>query len=191
LAETDHDLIIRGGTIVDGSGRPAYVGDVAIDGEWIVAVGEVSGRGRREIAAKGLLVTPGFVDIHTHYDGQMIWSDRLTPSSQHGVTTVLTGNCGIGFAPCRAADREALIRMMEGVEDIPEAVTAEGLDWSWETFPQFLDAVERRGHDIDIAARRGRRRHLQIACSSQFDRSAHSQFRSRGKRTAGDCRCAG
>jgi len=145
------DMIIRGGRIVDGSGGPAYVGDVAVRGEWIVAVGKVEGTARREIDATGLLVTPGFVDLHTHYDGQIIWSDRLSPSSDHGVTTILTGNCGIGFAPCRRGDEDALISMMEGVEDIPEAVASAGLTWDWETFPQFLDAVERRPHDINVA----------------------------------------
>lgn len=146
-----HDIIIRGGTIVDGSGQPAFIGDIAIDGEWISEVGNVSGTGVREIDATGLLVTPGFVDIHTHYDGQLIWSEYMSPSSNHGVTTVVTGNCGIGFAPCRPDDHLKLIELMEGVEDIPEPVTSAGLDWSWETFPEFLDAVDRRKHDIDVA----------------------------------------
>lgn len=146
-----HDLVIRGGTIVDGSGEPAFVGDVAIDGEWISAVGTVPGKGRREVDANGMLVTPGFTDIHTHYDGQLIWSEYLVPSSNHGVTTVVTGNCGIGFAPCRPADQGKLVELMEGVEDIPEPVTTAGLDWNWETFPEFMDAAERRGHDIDYA----------------------------------------
>jgi len=151
MAEKQHDLVIRGGTIVDGSGNPSFVGDVAIDGEWISAVGVVPGQGRREVDARGLLVTPGFTDIHTHYDGQLIWSEYLAPSSNHGVTTVVTGNCGIGFAPCRPADQEKLVELMEGVEDIPEPVTTAGLDWSWETFPEYMDAAERRGHDIDYA----------------------------------------
>ena len=146
-----HDLVIRGGTILDGSGEPAFVGDVAIDGEWISAVGTVPGKGRREVDASGMLVTPGFTDIHTHYDGQLIWSEYLVPSSNHGVTTVVTGNCGIGFAPCRPADKAKLVELMEGVEDIPEPVTTAGLDWNWETFPEFMDAAERRGHDIDFA----------------------------------------
>ncbi|MCX7863719.1 MAG: amidohydrolase family protein [Novosphingobium sp.] len=152
MSDPQFDLVIRGGTIVDGSGAPAFAGDVAISGEWIAAVGEVAGRGRREIDAEGLLVTPGFVDIHTHYDGQLIWSQRLSPSSDHGVTTVVTGNCGIGFAPCRPQDRQALVELMEGVEDIPESVATAGLTWDWESFPQFLDAIERRPHDIDFAA---------------------------------------
>ncbi len=146
----DYDLVIRGGTIVDGSGAPSYVGDVAMQDGWIVATGQVEGKGKEEIDAKGLLVTPGFVDIHTHYDGQVIWSDRVSPSSDHGVTTVMMGNCGIGFAPCRPTDREALIKLMEGVEDIPGVVTSEGLTWDWESFPEFLSAIERRPHDIDV-----------------------------------------
>jgi N-acyl-D-aspartate/D-glutamate deacylase len=146
----DFDLVIRGGTIVDGSGAPSYTGDVAVKDGWIVATGNVDGKGKEELDAKGLLVTPGFVDIHTHYDGQVIWSDRISPSSDHGVTTVMIGNCGIGFAPCRPTDREALIKLMEGVEDIPGAVTSEGLTWDWESFPEFLSAIERRPHDIDI-----------------------------------------
>jgi N-acyl-D-amino-acid deacylase len=145
------DLIIRGGTIVDGSGGPSRTGNVAVRDGWIVAVGEIEGSVRREIDATGLLVTPGFVDLHTHYDGQIIWSDRLSPSSDHGVTTILTGNCGIGFAPCRRGDEDDLISMMEGVEDIPEAVASAGLTWDWETFPQYMDAVERRPHDINVA----------------------------------------
>ncbi len=146
----EFDLVIRGGTNVDGSGGPRFTGDVAVNDGWIVAVGNVEGRGQEEIDAKGLLVTPGFVDIHTHYDGQSIWSDRLNPSSDHGVTTVMMGNCGIGFAPCRPSDRQELIEMMEGVEDIPGAVTSEGLPWDWETFPDFMDALDRRARDIDV-----------------------------------------
>ncbi|WP_174275126.1 N-acyl-D-amino-acid deacylase family protein [Sphingomonas bacterium] len=148
----DYDLLIRGGTIVDGSGKPSFVGDVAVRGDLIVAVGEVTGSAAREIDAVGLIVTPGFVDIHTHYDGQLIWSDRMAPSSDHGVTTVMTGNCGIGFAPCRPADRMKLIELMEGVEDIPEPVTSAGLTWDWESFPDFLEAVDRRRRDVDVIA---------------------------------------
>jgi N-acyl-D-aspartate/D-glutamate deacylase len=146
----EFDLVIRNGTIVDGTGRERYVGDVAVSDGWIVQTGSVQGRGREEIDATGLLVTPGFVDIHTHYDGQSIWSDRLNPSSDHGVTTVVMGNCGIGFAPCRPGDRQDLIELMEGVEDIPGAVTSEGLTWDWETFPDYLDALDRRSRDIDV-----------------------------------------
>jgi N-acyl-D-amino-acid deacylase len=150
VSDNMYDLVIRGGTIVDGSGAAPFAGDVAVRGGWIVATGKVPGRGSEEIQAAGLLVTPGFVDIHTHYDGQLIWSDRVAPSSDHGVTTVVIGNCGIGFAPCRPQDRKALIKLMEGVEDIPGAVTEEGLTWDWESFPDYLAAVERRAHDIDV-----------------------------------------
>jgi len=147
----EFDLVIRGGTVIDGSGEDPGCGDVAVSGGRIAAVGAVAGTGAEEIDARGLLVTPGFVDIHTHYDGQAAWGARLTPSSWHGVTTVVTGNCGVGFAPCRPEDRELLIRLMEGVEDIPGAVLADGLDWSWESFAGFLDALESRPHDIDFA----------------------------------------
>ncbi len=148
----DVDLVIRGGTIVDGSGGPATAGDVAIAGGKIVAMGAVSGRGAREIDAAGKLVTPGFVDIHTHYDAQAVWDSHLTPSAQHGVTSVVMGNCGVGFAPCKPADRARLIELMEGVEDIPGAVMDEGLTWSWESFPEYLDALERRARDVDVCA---------------------------------------
>lgn len=146
-----YDLVIRGGTIADGSGGELREGDVAVRGTRIAAVGAVDGRGAEEIDARGLLVTPGFVDIHTHYDGQAVWSPRLTPSSWHGVTTVVTGNCGVGFAPCRPDDHDLLIKLMEGVEDIPGVVLADGLDWSWESFGEFLDRLEARAHDIDFA----------------------------------------
>ncbi|WP_170304613.1 N-acyl-D-amino-acid deacylase family protein [Croceicoccus estronivorus] len=147
------DLLIRGGTIVDGSGDQPFVGDIAIVDDRIVWVGaHYDGDAREVIDASGLTVTPGFVDIHTHYDGQAIWSEELSPSSSHGVTTVVTGNCGVGFAPCRAEDHDMLIRVMEGVEDIPGVVMAEGLAWDWETFPQYLDALKARRRDIDVAA---------------------------------------
>ncbi len=146
------DLVIRGGTIVDGTGGEPFIGDLAVAGGKIVALGSIEGTGREEVDAKGLIVTPGFVDVHTHYDGQAIWSDRLNPSSSHGVTTALIGNCGVGFAPCRQEDHERLIEMMEGVEDIPGAVMAEGLAWTWETFPQFLDALDSKQRDIDVVA---------------------------------------
>lgn len=148
----DYDVIVRGGTVVDGTGSAPFVADVGIREGRIAAIGKVEGTAKEVIDAKGLLVTPGFVDVHTHYDGQAIWSERLLPSSQHGVTTVLFGNCGVGFAPCRAEDHDALINVMEGVEDIPELVMTEGLTWDWETFPQYLDAVDRRKRDIDVAA---------------------------------------
>lgn len=146
------DLVIRGGTIVDGLGGEPYVGDVAVSGGVIAAVGTVTERGAREIDATGLLVTPGFIDLHTHYDGQAIWSDRLIPSSAHGVTTAIMGNCGVGFAPCRAEDHEVLVDVMAGVEDIPGVVMVDGLPWTWETFPEFLDALDSRPRDIDVAA---------------------------------------
>jgi N-acyl-D-amino-acid deacylase len=146
-----YDLIIRNGLLVDGKGGAPVVGDIAVAAGRIALMGEVAGAGTEEIDARGLVVTPGFVDVHTHYDGQAIWSDRLNPSSLHGATTVVLGNCGVGFAPCRQADRALLIHAMEGVEDIPEIVLAEGLTWEWESFPQFLQALEARPHDIDFA----------------------------------------
>jgi len=147
-----YDLVVRNGTVVDGLGGEPYRGDVAVSGGVIVAVGTVDTPGTREIDATGLLVTPGFVDLHTHYDGQAIWSDRMSPSSSHGVTTALMGNCGVGFAPCRAEDHEVLVDVMAGVEDIPGVVMTDGLPWDWETFPQYLDALDSRHRDIDIAA---------------------------------------
>ena len=147
-----YDLIIRNGTIVDGLGGEPFVGDVAVSNGVIAAVDAVGGDAAREIDATGLLVTPGFVDLHTHYDGQAIWSDRMTPSSAHGVTTAVMGNCGVGFAPCRAEDHDVLVDVMAGVEDIPGVVMVDGLPWDWETFPEYLDAVESRKRDIDVAA---------------------------------------
>ncbi|HEU4360880.1 MAG TPA: amidohydrolase family protein [Mycobacterium sp.] len=147
-----YDLVIRNGTIVDGLGGEPYPGDVAVRDGVIVAVGTAPGDAKRVIDAAGLLVTPGFVDLHTHYDGQSIWSDRLNPSSAHGVTTVLMGNCGVGFAPCRLADHDVLVDLMAGVEDIPGVVMTDGLPWTWETFPEFMDAVAARQRDIDVAA---------------------------------------
>lgn len=146
-----HDLIIRGGTIVDGSGDTKFVGDIAIDGEKIVAVGMVEGPAKKEIDATGMIVTPGWVDVHTHYDGQATWDPILAPSSWHGVTTVVMGNCGVGFAPVRPGDQNYLIELMEGVEDIPGAALAEGIDWKWETFPEYLDALETKARTIDVA----------------------------------------
>jgi N-acyl-D-amino-acid deacylase len=147
-----YELIIRNGTIVDGLGGEPYVGDVAVVGGEIAAVGTVAGSAEREVDATGLLVTPGFIDLHTHYDGQAIWSDRMTPSSAHGVTTAVMGNCGVGFAPCRADDHDVLVDVMAGVEDIPGVVMVDGLPWDWETFPEYLDALESRRRDIDVAA---------------------------------------
>ena len=147
----DFDVIIRGGTVHDGSGGEPFVGDVAIKGGVIAAVGEVEGSAVQEIAAHGRLVTPGFVDVHTHYDGQITWENRLVPSSDHGVTTVVMGNCGVGFAPVRAGDHGLMIKLMEGVEDIPEVVMAEGVPFNWETFPDYLDALDKREADVDFA----------------------------------------
>ncbi len=147
-----HDLVIRSGRVVDGSGAPPRTADVAVDGGVITDVGQVDERGRREVDADGALVTPGFVDIHTHYDGQATWDDQLAPSSWHGVTTVVMGNCGVGFAPVRPADHERLIELMEGVEDIPGAALHEGLRWNWETFPEYLDALAARPRDLDLGA---------------------------------------
>ena len=148
-----YDLLIRNGTIVDGLGGEPYVGDVAVKDGVIKAVGSVNGdSARREIDASGLLVTPGFVDLHTHYDGQAIWSERLTPSSAHGVTTVVMGNCGVGFAPCRQEDHDVLVDVMAGVEDIPGVVMTDGLPWTWETFPEYMDALDTGKRDIDVAA---------------------------------------
>ena len=148
----EHDLVIRGGTIADGSGGELIDADIAIAGGRITAIGEVPGRGSEEIDARGRIVTPGFIDVHTHYDGQCIWGEELSPSSAHGVTTAVMGNCGVGFAPCRKSDHELLINVMEGVEDIPGVVMADGLPWDWETFPQYLDTVARGRRDIDVAA---------------------------------------
>jgi N-acyl-D-aspartate/D-glutamate deacylase len=144
------DLIIRNGTIVDGTGAAPFVGDIAIDGDRIVEVGEVSGTGRREIDATGRIVTPGWVDIHTHYDGQATWDPVMAPSSWHGVTTAIMGNCGVGFAPVRPDAHDFLIELMEGVEDIPGSALHEGIDWKWESFPQYLDALEAKPRAIDI-----------------------------------------
>lgn len=146
------DLVIRGGTVVDGTGAPARTADVAIDGDRIVAVGRRLGPGRREIVADGALVAPGFVDIHAHYDGQATWDNHLTPSSWQGVTTVVMGNCGVGFAPVRPEDHQRLIELMEGVEDIPGAALHEGLSWEWQTIAEYLDAVDSIPHDIDVGA---------------------------------------
>ena len=147
-----HDTVIRGGTIVDGTGKSAYTGDVALDGDTIAQVGGKAGPGKREIDADGLLVTPGWVDVHTHYDGQATWDPVLAPSSWHGVTTILFGNCGVGFAPVRNEDHSALIGMMESIEEIPGIALADGLKWNWETFPEYLDALDQMPRAIDIAA---------------------------------------
>jgi N-acyl-D-aspartate/D-glutamate deacylase len=147
-----HDLVIRGGTIVDGSGDPAREGDVAIDGERIRAVGGRAAPGKREIDARGMLVAPGWVDIHTHYDGQVTWDPHLSPSCWHGVTTVVMGNCGVGFAPARPDRHDWLIGLMEGVEDIPGTALADGIQWTWESFPEYLDALQVMPRALDVGA---------------------------------------
>ncbi|WP_315759424.1 MULTISPECIES: N-acyl-D-amino-acid deacylase family protein [unclassified Bradyrhizobium] len=149
---TQPDLVIRGGTVADGSGGELYEADVAIADGRIVAVGKVNATGREEIDARGKLVTPGFVDVHTHYDGQVTWSHDISPSSQNGVTTAIMGNCGVGFAPCRPADHQRLIQLMEGVEDIPEPVLEAGIPWEWESFPDYMEWLGKRAFDLDIGA---------------------------------------
>src|SRR5262245_4842789 len=147
-----HDLVIRNGTIIDGTGRARRSGDVAVDDGVISAIDDVDGRGRREIDASGLLVTPGWVDVHTHYDGQVTWDPILAPSSWHGVTTLVMGNCGVGFAPVRPGSEPFLIELMEGVEDIPGTALSEGIDFRWESFPEYLDALDGMPRVLDVAA---------------------------------------
>src|SRR5579862_7202744 len=147
-----HDLVIRSGTIADGLGGEMFEADVAISGGRITEVGRVAGQGKEEIDARGKLVTPGFVDVHTHYDGQVTWSQDITPSSQNGVTTAIMGNCGVGFAPCRPSDHVRLIQLMEGVEDIPEPVLSAGIPWAWESFPDYMEWLSKRHFDVDIGA---------------------------------------
>ena len=149
---SQYDLVIRSGSVIDGTGRPAMTADVAVKDGIIVEVGKLTGRGAQEVSADGALVTPGFVDIHTHYDGQATWSNRMSPSSHHGVTSVVMGNCGVGFAPVRATDHDLLIELMEGVEDIPGVALSEGLSWEWESFPDYLDYLSKRHFDMDICA---------------------------------------
>src|SRR5438309_7618382 len=146
-----HDLVIRDAVIVDGTGGPTRTGDVAVDDGRITSVGGDCGPGRRRLDADGLLLTPGWVDIHTHYDGQVTWDPEVTPSSWHGVTTVVMGNCGVGFAPVRPGSQDFLIEVMEGVEDIPGTALHEGIDWRWETFPEYLDTLDGIERAIDIA----------------------------------------
>jgi N-acyl-D-amino-acid deacylase len=147
-----HDIVIRGGTIIDGAGKASFTGDVAIDGDRIAAVGGKLGPAKRDMDADGLLVTPGWVDVHTHYDGQAMWDPLLAPSCWHGVTTVMFGNCGVGFAPVKKHHRQALMDLMEGVEEIPNPVLAAGLNWEWESFPEYMNELDRRPRTIDIAA---------------------------------------
>lgn len=148
----EFDLVVRKGTILDGRGGAAFEGDVAISGGAIAAVGNVRGTGREELDAGGKLITPGFVDIHTHYDGQITWDSSLQPSSHHGVTTVVMGNCGVGFAPCKPDDRELLMHLMEGIEDIPLDTMRAGIPWTWQSFPDFLDALAVKHCEVDFAA---------------------------------------
>ena len=148
----EFDLVVRGGSVVDGTGAPGRTADVAIRDGIVIEVGRVTGSARQVTDADGALVTPGFVDIHTHYDGQVTWDSHLLPSAAHGVTTVVMGNCGVGFAPVHPGDHEKLIELMEGVEDIPGAALHEGLPWDWESFPELLDSMDRIPHDIDFAA---------------------------------------
>jgi len=150
--EKAYDLVIRGGSVVDGTGAGAFEADVAVKDGAIAAVGRIAGSGVEEIDARGQVVTPGFVDIHTHYDGQATWDQRMQPSSWHGVTTVVMGNCGVGFAPCRPDDHDRLIRLMEGVEDIPFPVLTEGLPWNWESYSDYLDSLSKRRFDVDIGS---------------------------------------
>ncbi|MEQ1551983.1 D-aminoacylase [Sphingorhabdus sp.] len=145
-----HDMVIRGGTIVDGTGATRFTGDIAIDNGLISQVGKVSGSGKEEIDAAGMVVAPGWVDVHTHYDGQATWDPEMAPSSWHGVTTVIMGNCGVGFAPAKPDRHEWLISLMEGVEDIPGTALSEGMSWNWETFPEYLDELERMPRTVDI-----------------------------------------
>ena len=146
------DLVIRGGTIADGHGGELYEADVAISDGKIAEVGKVSAKGKEEIDARGKLVAPGFVDVHTHYDGQVTWSQDITPSSQNGVTTAIMGNCGVGFAPCKPSDHLRLIQLMEGVEDIPEPVLSAGIPWAWESFPDYVEWLSKLNFDIDVGA---------------------------------------
>ncbi|QEH78222.1 amidohydrolase family protein [Sphingomonas sp. C8-2] len=148
----EFDIVIRGGSLFDGTGGEPFTADVAVKDGRIIAVGTVEGKGAEEIDARGRIVTPGFVDVHTHYDGQITWENRLAPSSDHGVTTVVMGNCGVGFAPVKPGDHHLMIKLMEGVEDIPEVVMAEGVPFNWESFPDYLDALDKRESDIDFAA---------------------------------------
>src|SRR3981081_882985 len=146
------DIVIRGGSIADGLGGELFEADVAISDGRITEVGRIAGKGRQGICGRGQLVAPGLVDVHTHYDGQVTWSQDITPSSQNGVTTAVMGNCGVGFAPCRPSDHQRLIQLMEGAEDIPEPVLSAGIPWAWESFPDYMEWLSKRHFDIYIGA---------------------------------------
>ena len=145
-----YDLVIRNGKIVDGSGEASFIGDIAINGDRIVKIGLIEDKGNKEIDAEGNLVTPGWVDIHTHYDGQVCWDEYLTPSCWHGVTTVVMGNCGVGFAPVKPGTEEFLVQLMEGVEDIPGVALNEGVSWDWESFHEYLDSIGKKNYAMVI-----------------------------------------
>src|SRR5580700_6561188 len=167
-----HELIVRGGTLVDGTGAEPRIADVAIDGGVITEVGGVTASATRTIEADGLLVTPGWVDIHTHYDGQATWDPVLAPSSWHGVTTLVMGNCGVGFAPAQPNRHDWLIGLMEGVEDIPGTALAEGIEWEWETFPQYLDALQKRCWTVDVGTQVP---HAAVRAYVMGERGAHNE----------------
>src|SRR5262249_41207011 len=167
-----HDLVIRGGNVVDGTGAAPRTADVAIDAGRVTQVAAGAGRGREEIDARGKLVTPGFVDVHTHYDGQATWDELLTPSCWHGVTTLVMGNCGVGFAPVRPGQEQFLIGLMEGVEDIPGTALSAGMQWGWETFPEYLDVLERLPHALDFGTQVG---HGPVRAYVMGDRGAKNE----------------
>jgi len=148
--EEKPDLVIRNGNVIDGTGGKSYLADIGITNGLISEIGSNIKTGKEEINAEERVVTPGFIDVHTHYDAQVTWSNRITPSSWNGVTTVLIGNCGVGFAPCKPHQRDQLVELMEGVEDIPEPVLTEGLPWNWETFEEYLDALNSKNFDLDV-----------------------------------------
>src|ERR1700688_3026451 len=167
-----HELIVRGGTLIDGTGAEPRTADVAIDDGVITDVGDLTASATRTIEADGLLVTPGWVDVHTHYDGQVTWDSELAPSSWHGVTTLVMGNCGVGFAPAQPDRHDWLIGLMEGVEDIPGTALAEGIEWEWETFPEYLDALEKRRWTVDVGTQVP---HAAVRAYVMGERGAHNE----------------